>query len=360
VHEVEQVVEPAARIGRRPTVKLGLHFRYPPARPIGTSVGGAPPFGGASFGITASVPSRNCCRPSPCARAFPGSEYYSGSVPSRPGRSTMDPARPSTPEAWDRARAETVPVFTDDSLNEGGAQLCPCGIATATPQHFTMASKTDNHMPAPEFPDAVARDECAPHPAQIRQIRAGRALRDVQRRFLAYSSPSRSPDPHHLAVLARPGLVRAAPTLPAPPGTGCPQLQHPAATGRRCRPSTSTQTVSASRRTQFMPKSMPTASCLAAVPSAASHKAPRADAGQTARPRWPPYSRWPRLEAGQMPSEVSRHDADHKQSTDLDSRDRARSNHRPRHRAARVVRRRRQRRRRRKRLLNRRPTSPPV
>jgi hypothetical protein len=36
----------------------------------------------------------------------------------------------------------------------------------------------------------------------------------VTRRFLAYSSPSRSPDPHHLAVLARPGFVRAAPTLP--------------------------------------------------------------------------------------------------------------------------------------------------
>jgi len=28
----EQVVEPATRIGRRPTVKLGLHLRYPPPR----------------------------------------------------------------------------------------------------------------------------------------------------------------------------------------------------------------------------------------------------------------------------------------------------------------------------------------
>ena len=36
----------------------------------------------------------------------------------------------------------------------------------------------------------------------------------VTRRFLAYSSPSRSPNPNHLAVLARPGLVRAAPALP--------------------------------------------------------------------------------------------------------------------------------------------------
>lgn len=32
VREVEQVLEPAARIGHRPTVKLGLHLRYPPAR----------------------------------------------------------------------------------------------------------------------------------------------------------------------------------------------------------------------------------------------------------------------------------------------------------------------------------------
>jgi len=29
MHEVEQVIEPAARIGRRPAVKLGLHPRYP-------------------------------------------------------------------------------------------------------------------------------------------------------------------------------------------------------------------------------------------------------------------------------------------------------------------------------------------
>jgi len=29
LHEIEQVVEPAAEFGRRPTVKLGLHPRYP-------------------------------------------------------------------------------------------------------------------------------------------------------------------------------------------------------------------------------------------------------------------------------------------------------------------------------------------
>ena len=33
VHEVEQVIKPAARISRRPTVKLGLHPRYPVPTP---------------------------------------------------------------------------------------------------------------------------------------------------------------------------------------------------------------------------------------------------------------------------------------------------------------------------------------
>ena len=72
--------------------------------------------------------------------ALPDSEYYGGSAPLRTDRSTVDPARPPTPEAWDRARTGTVPVFTYNSLDEGGAQLCPCGIATITPQHFTVAS----------------------------------------------------------------------------------------------------------------------------------------------------------------------------------------------------------------------------
>lgn len=58
-----------------------------------------------------------------------------------------------------------------------------------------------NGKPTQEFPADIA-DGCAPRPAQIRQVRAGVYWRDVKRRFLAYSSPSRSPDPRHLAVLA--------------------------------------------------------------------------------------------------------------------------------------------------------------
>jgi hypothetical protein len=38
------------------------------------------------------------------------------------------------------SRRRVVPVFTAGSLIEGGTRLCPRGIATATPQTFTMAS----------------------------------------------------------------------------------------------------------------------------------------------------------------------------------------------------------------------------
>ena len=93
-------------------------------------------------------------------------------------------------------------------------------------------------------------DGCASRPAQIRQVRAGASLRGVERRFLAYAFPSRSPHPRRLAVPTPHGFVGAAcHPAPAPPGPGCPQLHRPAATGRRRRSLTSTQSTSASRRT---------------------------------------------------------------------------------------------------------------
>jgi integrase len=48
----------------------------------------------------------------PALGAFPGPEYYDGSAPSQPVRPTMDPTRPSTPDAWTARRTRTVPVFT--------------------------------------------------------------------------------------------------------------------------------------------------------------------------------------------------------------------------------------------------------
>jgi hypothetical protein len=48
-----------------------------------------------------------------------------------------------------------------------------------------------------------------------------------KRWFLSYSSSSRSPDPRHLAVLARPGFVRAAPTRSGTSRTRLPSASPP-------------------------------------------------------------------------------------------------------------------------------------
>jgi hypothetical protein len=73
------------------------------------------------------------------------------------------------------------------------------------------------HAGARRYQPRSTRFELAPHQG------------DVRRRFLTYSSPSRLPDPNHLAVLARPGVVRAAPTL-----TGTTRLRLPPASPPCC------------------------------------------------------------------------------------------------------------------------------
>ena len=57
-----------------------------------------------------------------------------------------------------------------NSFGEGGAQFYPCGIATANPQHFTVASRADIHMPAREFP-APAEAATSTHRTQPRSAR---------------------------------------------------------------------------------------------------------------------------------------------------------------------------------------------
>ena len=60
-----------------------------------------------------------------------------------------------------------VPTFTSLPFDKGGAQLCPCGIATATPQAFTMASEPGdiNQTPSsPRRPDHRRR-RYAPQPS---------------------------------------------------------------------------------------------------------------------------------------------------------------------------------------------------
>src|SRR4051812_49000962 len=96
---------------------------------------------------------------------------------------------------------------------------------------------------------------CRSTNARIRQRRAqpiqtSRA-KDVKSWVLAYSFSSRLPDPHHLAVLTRPGVVGAAPTH-----SGISRIRLPPASPsllrqvRRRRSLTSARIVSASWRTR--------------------------------------------------------------------------------------------------------------
>jgi hypothetical protein len=50
----------------------------------------------------------------------------------------------------------TVPVFTDQSLVEGGARLYPRGIATTTPRHFVVASSRPYTSPTRSSPPTKA------------------------------------------------------------------------------------------------------------------------------------------------------------------------------------------------------------
>ena len=63
---------------------------------------------------------------------------------------------------------EVVPTFTLEPFHGVDVQLCPCNLATATPQSFTVASR--RHQPAQEFPDWPDRSGARCIPALICQV----------------------------------------------------------------------------------------------------------------------------------------------------------------------------------------------
>ena len=126
--------------------------------------------------------------------AFPTSDYYGGSAPSRPDRPTVDPARRSALAARPVAGAGTVPVFTDRRLTKEEPGYTPA----ASPRLRRRPS------PWPPGPAVVTSPEVA-HP-RVRQARTapspdppGSSWWDIlggfTHRFLAYSFSSCSPDP---------------------------------------------------------------------------------------------------------------------------------------------------------------------
>src|SRR6185437_6095018 len=83
IDEVEQVIKPAALISRRPTVKLGLHLRYPPERahdPRGRSVA----VQRRIWRHCSLLPFSEPLPPFAMWPAFPAPDYYGGSASPRP------------------------------------------------------------------------------------------------------------------------------------------------------------------------------------------------------------------------------------------------------------------------------------
>jgi hypothetical protein len=128
------------------------------------------------------------------------------------------PSRRSETGCLEQRRDQDGSRVHCDSLDEGGARRGLCGITTATPQYFTVVSrsvvKANPGVPNNTL-NMVGRTALGPYPPGSSRSSLERRIR----RFLAYSFPSRSPGPHHLAVLTRSDFVGAA---------CCPHRHHPA------------------------------------------------------------------------------------------------------------------------------------
>ena len=109
---------------------------------------------------------------------------------------------------------------------------------STSPQPPLNQTKSLREFPNPPPEDGRHRVRVASGPYPPGSSRCD--LEGRKRRFLTYAFPPRSPGPHHLAVLTRPGFVGAAcHPNPASPRPGCPQLRSPAATEPRSRSLTS-------------------------------------------------------------------------------------------------------------------------
>jgi len=194
MHEVEQVIEPAARISRRPAVKLGLHPRYPRPRPFRDQIPGAA-IRRRVLRHCSLLPFSKPLPPFPIRRALPGSEYYGGSAPSQAGRPTARPARPAR---WPRVAGQTgtVPVFTAIR----SAKEEPSSIPAASPRltRSTSPWPPGRHPHArPEVPRSVMRERVraapGPYPPDLsRQAIKGRTNAGSSRTPLRHARRTRA------------------------------------------------------------------------------------------------------------------------------------------------------------------------
>ena len=165
VHEIEQVIEPAARIGRRPTVQFGLHLRYPPERPSPCS--GRRRHSAAHLSALQSPPIRYRCRPSPCGRL--SRPRSTTATPPRPDPFSRRWTYPSRPR-WLRRHRSGRPRRFPCSLLLRSIEEEPDSAPAASPWLRRRPSPWPPgrglHAPPEEFPDRIeaTRVRTAPGP----------------------------------------------------------------------------------------------------------------------------------------------------------------------------------------------------
>ena len=72
---------------------------------------------------------------------FPGLGLLRVLRPIPPASAGNGPLLPTSGMLAGEGTGEMVPTFISQPFDRVGAQLCPCNIATATPQAFTVASR---------------------------------------------------------------------------------------------------------------------------------------------------------------------------------------------------------------------------
>jgi len=125
-----------------------------------------------------------CCinplGPFAMCEAFPRSDYYGPSAPPQGHRLTTRQPEKTVP-GWGQqvGNLTVVPTNTCEPVGRGGAQLCPCGIATTTPQTFVVASEASDLNPHRSSQTQANRVGAHRIPAQIHRVRAGGRLKKL-------------------------------------------------------------------------------------------------------------------------------------------------------------------------------------
>lgn len=99
--------------------------------------------------------------------AFLAADYYDSSAPSRQQRSATDLPERELTTRWRWGCGDGSHVHLDP-FRGLGAQLCPCDLATVTPQAFTVASTAGDIDPPRSFPRVAARICVAAQPISVR------------------------------------------------------------------------------------------------------------------------------------------------------------------------------------------------